>query len=301
MIRLPAGSLEVESVTLEWANTTPEKDNRLESQPRPFALATTPNGNVAMSFLDQGVIAEWDPSNRILTAFEVSSSSTLSGPVGLVYDSAGELYIADSNHHLIRRLVHGGLATIAGTGLSGYSGDGGPAQDARLNEPTGLACDDSRTLFCSDLENHAVRTVDLKTMTIQTLVGTGIPGFSTTSKDLTSARLRYPGDIAWWSGGLYVTQPADHALRYVNLIERTITTVGPKLDKSSGHPVTLMSPTAVATTLDGTVIIADSGLFSVLFVDPTKPAIDREVHVGQSAAAYMSSIVVLANGDILIA
>src|SRR5579863_1191462 len=96
----------------------------------------------------------------------------------LTIDRSGNIYIADRTGHRIRRIGTDGIVTtVAGTGVAGYSGDGGPAAAARLNEPAGVALDAKGNLYISDSLNARIRKVDLSGI-ITTFAGTGTAGYS---------------------------------------------------------------------------------------------------------------------------
>jgi sugar lactone lactonase YvrE len=101
----------------------------------------------------------------------------LYGPQGVVVDSHGNLYIADSFSNSVRRVIAstGIIDAFAGTGVSGYSGDNGPAIDAQLNFPSALAIDSKDNLFISDEDNSVIRRVDAETGKITTVAGDGLP------------------------------------------------------------------------------------------------------------------------------
>ncbi|HEV2188703.1 MAG TPA: SMP-30/gluconolactonase/LRE family protein, partial [Stellaceae bacterium] len=105
-----------------------------------------------------------------------SSRAALNEPYGVVVDRTGNLYIADRLNRRVRRIdaASGIMTTLAGTGEAAYSGDGGPAAQAGLAEPNGLAFspDESR-LYITDVADNRVRVVDLQTGTIATFAGTG--------------------------------------------------------------------------------------------------------------------------------
>jgi sugar lactone lactonase YvrE len=107
---------------------------------------------------------------------ELATSAELNGSVQMAMDTAGNVYLADSSNHRIRKVFAstGTIATVAGNGTSGYSGDGGPATDAELINPYGIAVDVAGNLYISDTETFTIRKVDAATGTISTIVGTGI-------------------------------------------------------------------------------------------------------------------------------
>ncbi len=97
-------------------------------------------------------------------------------PTAIAYDAAGNLFIAESGAQLIRRLTpSGGLTVVAGTGVQGFAGDGGPAILANLDTPSGVALDAAGNLFIADTHNHAIRRVDATSGLISTVVKTPQP------------------------------------------------------------------------------------------------------------------------------
>jgi hypothetical protein len=105
------------------------------------------------------------------------SASTLLDPASVTFDSAGAMYITEPHANLIRKFQGGVLTTIAGTGVGGYTGDGGPATSAQLHDPDDIAFDASGDLFFTDWSNLVVREIT-PDGTIQTIAGTGTAGLS---------------------------------------------------------------------------------------------------------------------------
>src|ERR1019366_879996 len=121
-----------------------------------------------------------------------ATSAMLDVPADVKLDGAGNLYIADSANHAVRMVnaATGIIQAIAGIGgLPGYSGDGGPAAQALLNNPDGVAFDGDHTLYISDTGNNVIRKVDLTTGIITTVAGTGTAGFSGDGGPGTSGQL----------------------------------------------------------------------------------------------------------------
>ena len=125
-------------------------------------------------------------------------ASGLSNPYGLVIGPDGGLYFCDVDSHRVRRLdlATKQISTIAGTGEKGYSGDGGPALAAALNQPYELRFDKAGNLYFVEMQNHVVRRVDAKTRIITTVAGTGQPGFGGDGGPAAQAQLRQPHSIA---------------------------------------------------------------------------------------------------------
>jgi hypothetical protein len=117
----------------------------------------------------------------------------LAAPAGVAIDSAGNLYIADTANNRIRKVSDGVMSTIAG-GVSGFSGDNGPAKDAQLSAPTALAVDSAGVLYVADTGNHRVRKIANGVIT--TVSGTGVAGFSCDNCLASSAQLNTPTGLA---------------------------------------------------------------------------------------------------------
>ena len=105
----------------------------------------------------------------------------LSSPTGVTVDSSGNLYLADRDNHRIRKVDSTGtMTTVAGMGEHGFDGDSGPATQAQLAYPTGMAVDSSGNLYIADRDNHRIRKVDSRGM-ITTVAGMGEDGFGGTA------------------------------------------------------------------------------------------------------------------------
>lgn len=124
-----------------------------------------------------------------------ATQASFFNPVRAVEDTAGNIYIADQSNHRVRKVdTNGIVTTIAGTGVMGFSGDGGPAASAMLNNPTAVALGPGGNLYFADQFNHRIRRVD-PGGTITTIAGTGAAGFSGDGGAATSAELNYPGGL----------------------------------------------------------------------------------------------------------
>src|SRR5262249_26457853 len=103
-----------------------------------------------------------------------ATNATMNAPSGIALDSAGNVYIADTNNHRVRKVSPaGGSSGVAGTGVEGFGGDGGPAVGAQLDTPVGLATDAAGALYIADAGNNRVRKVNPTTGVITTVAGGG--------------------------------------------------------------------------------------------------------------------------------
>jgi len=204
----------------------------------------------------------------------ITNQAQLGGQEGLVLDNGGHLYVSDSNDHRVSVMnLHTGLiTTIAGNGMSGESGDGGPAAQAQLNEPHGLALDDAGHLYIADLGNARVRVVNLHTGVITTLVGNGQQGGSGDGGPAVHAQLDGPDGLAVDNAGhLYISDDGNSRVRVVNLRTGLITTVdgqepvptptyvpAPTGDGGPATQATLYGPAGLALDSAGLLYISDA-------------------------------------------
>lgn len=141
-------------------------------------------------------------------------------PFGVEIGPDGALYVTEVRNHRVRRLdLHTGeLTTVAGCGQRGYSGDGGPAVEASLNEPYEIRFDGDGNMFVVEMKNHVVRRVDAKTKIITTVAGSGKPGFGGDGGPATKALFQQPHSIALDDdGGLYIADIGNHRVRRIDL------------------------------------------------------------------------------------
>lgn len=127
--------------------------------------------------------------------------ATLTRPAGLAVDASGTVFISDAEAHVVRRVDSRGIIRrVAGIGVRGFSGDGGPATNAALWSPTGLAMDGQQNLYICDTENHRVRKVD-RFGRITTFAGNGSLGTAGDGGPAASAELSGPSEIAFDQAG----------------------------------------------------------------------------------------------------
>ena len=183
---------------------------------------------------------------------------------GIAADRWGNLYLSDTDHHRVRKVSTSGIiATIAGTGEAGFSGDGGPALAAQLNLPYGIAVDYAGYVYVADLGNNRVRKI-APDGTISTVAGTGAAGFSGDGGLAVDARLQTPRNLAVdSSGNLYIAEFAGHRIRRVASDGRISTVAGTGIagfggDGGPAAAAQLGYPAGLAVDRNGALYIADS-------------------------------------------
>ena len=196
-----------------------------------------------------------------------AGAALLREPFMVSFDSAGNIYLAESRNHCVRRVDRetGVITTIVGNGNAGYSGDGGPAVAATLNEPYSLTVDQqSGDIYIVDRLNAAVRKVDGTTGLISTVAGTGEPGYGGDGGPGNRAQLREPNDCFLDSkGGLLIADIQDQRVRRLDLNSGIISTFagnGEKVRQGNGLPAreaSILGARAICQDRSGNTYIAE--------------------------------------------
>jgi len=194
-----------------------------------------------------------------------ATSALLRLPSDVAVDSAGNFFIADTDNNRIRKVTDGIISTVVGDGFSGYTGDGGPATAARLNQPVSIAIDSGGNLYIADLANHAIRKVD-SAGTITTIAGSGTPGFNGDNIAATTAVLSLPSGVAVDSGGnVFISDSGNNRIREIvaasGLIQTVAGTGAPGFSGDSGPATSAMisAPSRIALGGSNDLYIADTG------------------------------------------
>ncbi|MDO8413733.1 MAG: S8 family serine peptidase, partial [Gallionellaceae bacterium] len=144
-----------------------------------------------------------------------ATAAKINSPKGIILDSSANLYIADTSNHRVRKINSSGvISTIAGTGVAGYSGDGGAATLAKLSSPWALAGNTSIGIFIADSSNNRIRLVNLSGV-ISTVAGTGTAGYSGDGGTASSAKINLPHGVTATSDGFLIADSTNHRIRRV--------------------------------------------------------------------------------------
>ncbi len=213
-------------------------------------------------------------------------AARLSIPIGLTVDDVGNLFIADTYNNRIRRVdARGIITTVAGTGKFGYSGDNGPAVEARISRPYGVAVDNAGNVYVADQGNSRVRRVDARGI-ITTVAGNGEWGYSGDNGPAVQAQLKSPTGVAVdGAGNLFIATGS--RIRKVDVANGTITTIagtgvrGYGGDNGPAVQAQLDFPSGVAVDRTGNLFIADTGSHSIRRVDAATGTITTIAGTGE--------------------
>jgi sugar lactone lactonase YvrE len=268
---VPGGVLEIVADTLTCAASL--------CLQRPFGLAPDGLGGLYIGDANRDAIFHVDLATGEVTLVAgdgtpgvsddgaTAAGSPVSSPAGLAIDPSGRLYFAEGAAARIRRIESDGtLTTVAGSGLRGSSGDGGPATEASIDSPSGLAIGGG-VLYFSDATQHRVRRVDLDAGIIDLVAGTGVGGFSGDGGPAVAATLSAPSGLALGPEGnaLFVADPGNNRVRRIQLATGVIDTFAgngqlafaEELLPAAETP--LAAPSGVAVSELGRLYIAATG------------------------------------------
>ncbi|MCX8072670.1 MAG: hypothetical protein N3C12_09485 [Candidatus Binatia bacterium] len=195
---------------------------------------------------------------------QAALSAKLTTPFGVCPSQRGGFYIADIDAHVIRYVDAAGVIhTVAGSGVAGYAGDGGPATQARLNGPARVREDREGNLYFVEVRNHVVRRVD-RNGTISTVAGLGARGYSGDGGPALQARLDSPYDLLVLpDGGLLIVDTGNSAIRWIDQSGTIRTVVGGRSvgfggDGRDARSASLSRPVGAGLAPDGSLWIADT-------------------------------------------
>jgi sugar lactone lactonase YvrE len=242
----------------------------------PFGFDFTADGKIVIAEFGAHKISLIDANGKVTTKAGTgvkgfvdgpAEKAQFNGPHNLVVAKSGDIYVADTLNHAVRKIDGrtGAVSTVAGTGMKGFSGDGGPAKNAAFNELYHVALDPKRSgLYVADLGNRRIRKIDLNTGTVTTVAGDGKKGVPPDGAPALEASLVDPRACALdGKGRLYILERGGHALRVVEGGKiRTVVGAGKAGFTGDGGPAakaTLNSPKFVWVDKNDDVLIADTG------------------------------------------
>ncbi|MFF1724315.1 NHL domain-containing protein [Streptomyces sviceus] len=254
-----------------------EKESAVSAQlNRPYGVAVDSAGTVYFSDFNNHRVRKVATDGKISTVAGTgvagfsgdngpAVSAQLNYPREIAVDSAGAVYIADTNNHRVRKITADGkISTVAGTGAAAFGGDDGPATVARLNLPLGVAVDSTGVLYIADHSNHRVRKVTAEGK-ISTIAGAGAAGFRGDGGAAVAAQLNCPYAVAVdEAGDLYIADAANHRVRKVTADGKigTVAGTGAAGFGGDGGPAAsarLNTPVRVVVDSSGDLYIADHG------------------------------------------
>jgi DNA-binding beta-propeller fold protein YncE len=273
---------------------------------QPFDVALDRGGNLYFSDANNHCVRRVERQSGIVTTVAgigqpgysgdsgLATQARLNSPYGIALDSADNLYIVDRLNACIRVVdaATGRLRTVAGTGQPGYSGDGGPALQAQMQEPNDIALDGQGRAFVADVRDHRIRVIDLASGVITTFAGTGEAGTSGDGGPASRARLLGPRALAFGlMGELYICLRNDHKVRQVDMhtgIIRTIAGTGEQGYSGDHGPAlraTFNGPKEIAVDRQGNIVLVDTENHCLRRIDTASGEVTTVAGTGQPGGA----------------
>ncbi len=203
----------------------------------PYGVILGPDGALYFCDLDNQRIRRIDPATKAVSTVAGNGTRGYSGDGGpalqaalnmpheIQFDRAGSLYIAERDSHVVRKVdtKTGVISTVAGTGVAGFSGDGGPAVQAQLRQPHSIVFDRDGTLLICDIGNQRIRRLHLDTGVIETWAGTGVAADTPDGAPITGTPLRGPRTMAMAANGdLFLALREGNAILRIDAATRTL-------------------------------------------------------------------------------
>jgi streptogramin lyase len=213
----------------------------------------------------------------------------VNNPFGVVRGPDGAIYFCEYDGQVVRRVAADGtITTVAGSGQTGYAGDGGPALKASFNKPHEIRFDAKGDLYIADMANHAIRKVEMKTGTVRTVAGDGKPGYAGDGGPAEKAQLKQPHSIQFGPGGdLFICDIGNHVIRRVDAKTGAISTfagtgkAGATPDGSPLQGTPLNGPRSLDFDAAGNLWLATREGNQVFRIDPKQGRIHHVAGTGK--------------------
>ena len=254
----------------------------------PYGLVIGPDGALYFCDLDNQRIRRLDLTTHRVTTIAGSGergyrgdggpavAAALNMPHELRFDRRGDIYIAERDNHVIRKIdrATGIISTVAGTGIAGFSGDGGPGSKAQLRQPHSIVFDRDGTLLVCDIGNHRVRRLHLDTGVIDTYAGTGEAAATPDGAAVRGTPLKGPRTMALaGNGDLYLALREGNAIYRIDAASQTLHHVagtgesGYAGDGGAATAAKLGGPKGLAIADDGSLYVADTENHAIRRID----------------------------------
>lgn len=247
---------------------------------KPSGVSTDPFGNIYLTDSVQHTIRKVTPRG-VVTTFAggaglpgttngTGTSARFNTPTSLAVDSSGNIYVADTNNHMIRKITSGGVVTtFAGNGLTGSTDGTGIA--ARFSYPTAVATDSSDNIYVADKLNHTIRKIT--PAGVVTTIAGAVGSIGTADGTGTAARFNNPAGIAVDSSGtIYVSDSNNHTIRKIIGGWTVSTLAGSPGSAGSADGVGIVArfskPYGITVDPQGNIYVADSGNHTIRMITP---------------------------------
>jgi streptogramin lyase len=256
----------------------------------PGGICRGPDGSLYICDTANGRIRQLKPDGTLITLVGSTAESRLKEPYEVRLDAAENLFWVERLNHCVRRRDHqtGEITMIAGNGTAGFSGDGGPADKAQLNEPHSIGFDKAGDLYICDVKNHRIRKVDMKSRVISTFSGTGERKPTPDGAPIAGSPLSGPRALDFdAAGNLWLALREGNAVLKLDLAKGVIhleAGTGQKGFTGDGGPAkdaTLNGPKGISVGPNGNVYIADTENHAIRMIDVKKGTIELVAGTGQ--------------------
>ena len=268
----------------------------------PYGLVIGPDGALYFCDLDNQRIRRLDLATKKMTTIAgtgtkgyagdggPATAASLNMPHELRFGPAGDIYVAERDNHVIRKIdmKTGIISTVAGTGTAGFSGDGGPGTRAQLRMPHAIVFDRDGTLLICDLGNQRIRRLHLDTGTIETYAGTGTASATPEGAPVAGTPLNGPRTMALApNGDIFLTLREGNAVLRIDRATQTFHRVagtgqqGYEGDNGPALGAKLGGPKGITLAPDGRIFLADTENHAIRVIDPSTGMISTVIGTGE--------------------